>query len=509
LSAALRWDTHEYQRIASAEYRDGILRVGFEDGSVVAVDPTRLLPPSVNAVEWGTLRHDPYEIVATADGGDVEIPWSTIRLMTDHAYSSHLAELAEEQARRIGLRIKELRTSRGLASKELAARAGITPQSLSRIEHGHHDVVYTTLQRILAAMGYSLRDLAVAPTPRITLAALLKRLAGVGIDRGFVLARLLPDRLKGALLRGADGINEGDTVREIAEVVARVYGWTVPHILGGEPLRLDPSLAAGVRFKAQRRVDELRAPAYTFYAHYIALLTLQSTTGLEVRPMPGDPNAFREAVLAEYGDLGFASILHFVWAHGIPVIPLRDPGAFHGACWRVDGRSIIVLKQITESQARWAHDLLHEVEHVIAHLGDDRPSMVEGEQIAIGPQADTKTQEEREASAFASAVLLTDPEALTARAVTIAGGSIERLKDAVGRVAAEEHVAVDALANYVAGRLSQQKINWWGAATNLQTVQPSPWTLARDQLVAYADLDALAEQDRSMLLRALANPEES
>lgn len=43
----------------------------------------------------------------------------------------------------------------------------ITPQSLSRIEHGHHDVAFQTLSRILAAMGCNLRDLAdmqLAPT---------------------------------------------------------------------------------------------------------------------------------------------------------------------------------------------------------------------------------------------------------------------------------------------------------------------------------------------------------
>ena len=34
----------------------------------------------------------------------------------------------------------------------------ITPQSLSRIEHGHHDVAFLTLSRILAAMGCNLRD---------------------------------------------------------------------------------------------------------------------------------------------------------------------------------------------------------------------------------------------------------------------------------------------------------------------------------------------------------------
>jgi len=80
-------------------------------------------------------------------------------VLTDGEYAAYLAAAADEQARQVGLRIRALRTSRGLSSKELAERAGIAPQSLSRIEHGRHDVVLTTLQRILAAMGYALKDL--------------------------------------------------------------------------------------------------------------------------------------------------------------------------------------------------------------------------------------------------------------------------------------------------------------------------------------------------------------
>ena len=103
----------------------------------------------------------PYEIVVPTIDDPVEIPWSTIRVLTDQDYSAHLAAAAEEQAKRIGRRIAELRESRGLSSEELAERAGITSQSLSRIEAGRPDAVFTTLQRVLAALGCSLRDLAV------------------------------------------------------------------------------------------------------------------------------------------------------------------------------------------------------------------------------------------------------------------------------------------------------------------------------------------------------------
>jgi hypothetical protein len=31
---------------------------------------------------------------------------------------------------------------------------------------------------------------------------------------------------------------------------------------------------------------------------------------------------------------------------GIPVLPLSDRGAFHGATWRIQGRNVIVLKHV-------------------------------------------------------------------------------------------------------------------------------------------------------------------
>lgn len=107
--------------------------------------------------------------------GRIEIPWSSLRALTDREYSAHLVTAAEEQARQVGRRTRELRESRNLSGKELAERAGIAPQSLSRIEHGHHDVVFTTLQRILAAMGASLKDLVVASQRPASVPSVLKR----------------------------------------------------------------------------------------------------------------------------------------------------------------------------------------------------------------------------------------------------------------------------------------------------------------------------------------------
>ena len=160
MSEQQRWNDPLYQRMSAVRCDDGWIRVGFKDGTEAAVKASRLLPNSATRPLWSGLEFDDYEIRVPVDTGTVEIPWSTVRALTDVAYSAHLVEESAEQARLIGRQIKSLRKQRGLTGKYLAERAGITPQSLSRIEHGHHDVVFTTLRRILAAMGCSVADLA-------------------------------------------------------------------------------------------------------------------------------------------------------------------------------------------------------------------------------------------------------------------------------------------------------------------------------------------------------------
>jgi hypothetical protein len=55
----------------------------------------------------------------------------------------------------------------------------------------------------------------------------------------------------------------------------------------------------------------------------------------------------------------------------------------------------------------------------------------------------------------------------------------------------------------MAYRLSLQGINWWGAATNLQATGESPWDSTRRAFLEHADLQALNEFDREVLLQAL------
>lgn len=157
-----RWDRGDYLRIRAASYdpQRQQVRVQFFDGDVVSAPARHLTDHRDQGIEWQRLDvEDSMHLRVPTANEPVEIPGFTIRSLTDGEFASHLARHAEESARRVGERLRTLRKARGLTAKEMAERAGVAPLTITRIELGRHDVVFTTLERILAAMGYTLREL--------------------------------------------------------------------------------------------------------------------------------------------------------------------------------------------------------------------------------------------------------------------------------------------------------------------------------------------------------------
>jgi Zn-dependent peptidase ImmA (M78 family) len=165
---------------------------------------------------------------------------------------------------------------------------------------------------------------------------------------------------------------------------------------------------------------------------------------------------------------------------------------------------VIALKQVTGSQSRWTFDLLHEYWEATQEPSDADRAVVEGGE----PLACTEDKE-IEANRFAGDVLLDNrAEELALQCAKGAGMSVERLKAVVPQVARQANVSVDALANYMAFRLTFDRKNWWGAANNLQTKGTPPFSVARDVLMSKVDLTKLNSFDAGVLLRAVSNHEE-
>lgn len=390
----------------------------------------------------------------------------------------------------------QARIRSGMTQEELAGKIGMKSQQLQRYEATDYSAA--NLSRIAeiadvlqVSLGGEVPDHTKFPLP-----GMLKRLKSVGLSPEFVTSRLLP--ASPALF---EKHSSGELVLEAAQGIERVYGWTPAALYGTAPLDVSRLSASVARFKVPARVNALELGAYVVYAHYLALLVLQATKNLAVKTLSTDPVVVRKSILSGYGELSFQSALRFLWDSGIPVLTLNDPGTFHGACWRIARRNVVVLKQQTRSAARWLHDLLHEYFHAASNPDlEDYPVIEESETS----EARRKSPEEVAASSFAGNVMLDGrAEELAALCVESAKGSVERLKAAVQRVADREAVDVGALANYMAFRLSRQGINWWAAATNLQSPISDSRCTPREMLLKNADLTSLNPVDRGILLRSL------
>ena len=400
------------------------------------------------------------------------------------------------------------RIAAGLSQKELAERLDLKEQQIQRYEATEYaSVSFTRILEVIQALGIKVREDVFLPSSQVSLNTLFSRLKQVGIERDFVIKRLLPQSTTRNLQTGDTPEDQtGSLALQASAILNRIFGLTPTAIFSSSPLQLNTASLGTVRFKVTKGTNERRLSAYTIYAHFLALLVLDATSDLPKKPIPTNPNEVREAILSTYGSLTFKHALHYVWSLGVPVLPLNDSGAFHGAFWRVEGRNVIVLKQQTKSAARWLSDLLHELWHAAQEPQLDERTVIEDSETA---QERRESQEETTATRFSGHIVLAGrAEELVKLCQEEAKGSIELLKQVVPLVAARENVSVASLANYMAFRLSLQGENWWGAATNLQTEDTdytNPWQTARDFLLERANFGRLNEVDRNLLLRSLSD----
>ena len=386
------------------------------------------------------------------------------------------------------------RIASGLTQRELAEKLGLKEQQIQRYEQNEYaGVSIDRVREVINALNVSLKQSVVLPANSRSMDELAARLNEVGIDRAFLENRLLPS--------AAEPMQTESKLHVLTERLSRIYGWQPASLLAGVPLQLPTYAIDNARFKLPSNIDERRLSGYCIYAHYIALLALQATPHVQTKTLPTDWNVVRGHLSTTFGRIDFDSVLNYLWDLGVVVVPLFDAGLFHGACWRVSGRNVVVLKQRTTAMARWLVDLLHEFYHLSAKPGGDI-AIVEP---AEGRPAEAEFQDEEiDATDFAGDVLLAGrADELAVLCQRASKGRVEHLKSAVVRVARQENVDVGVLANYMAYRLGQENINWWGAAMNLQPKGPDPSDVVRSKLLATADLKLLNEVDRDLFVNAM------
>lgn len=396
------------------------------------------------------------------------------------------------------------RIMRGWTQKDLADKLGLKEQQIQRYESDEYATAsLEKISQVAGVLGLELDKAILRTATHSSFDRLLSRVEGLGLDRDFVEARLIPRTLKASIDRwGHRGKVPEILVAQVASVVSKIFGLSLDALTSESPIAPESWALAGVRFKLPKTTAEKEVAAYSVYAHYIALLVLECTPKLRKSPAPNDPIALRRDIVRIQGSFSLESVLRYVWGLGIAVVPLRDKGQFHAAYFRVNDRHVIVLKQRTSSLARWIIDVLHELRHALSNPGEKNLSVIDSE--AQGNDFDEHLEEEEEATEFAGECALEGKaEELVHIAHKRSRQNLRFLKSAVVDVAREHNVDLALFANYVAYRLTLQGINWWGVATNLQPADNEPWNVTRRIFLEQSDMSKLNEFDRELLLQAL------
>ncbi|RZJ48870.1 MAG: helix-turn-helix domain-containing protein [Chryseobacterium sp.] len=504
-----QWNNSAYQTITNAQFINGHIVVSFENGDVINVSKDALYPFGTENIEWTNITFNQFDVTIPTNRGVIEIPWDKLRVITDKDFAKYLAEKSEEQSKLIGLKIKRLREKKGIRSNDLAERAGMTPQTISRIEQGRTDVGFANLRKILAAMGYSLKDLAnqelelESENSTKSFSLLTKRLKDAGINTAFLVGKIIPSNIVNAL-----NTHKSDPpallLDQAASYVSNIYGWTLNEIWGNHKLLVNSDPSAMAFFKKPSNANQHQIKAYSHYAYYMAKVSLKAFTVKDKKEYPDSIEQFKELYFNKYDSLDLASLLNLIWDMGICILPLNDSGVFHGASWNIEGRHVIVLKQNTNSHSRWIFDLLHELYHVFAHLEEENTSVIETDELS--PILDNDSIEELEANSFANQVIFENrAEELAEQCIAVAGWDLKNLSKAVESVSESAGVRVDFLANYIAYRLSFQEQNWWSSANKKQITEPNPFELSSQIFKKRVKIDSLSPMDYNLISNAISN----
>ncbi|MGA0603925.1 helix-turn-helix domain-containing protein [Caulobacter sp. KR2-114] len=386
----------------------------------------------------------------------------------------------------------QARIAAGLTQRQLADRLSLKEQQIQRYEATLYDgASFSRMVDVADAIGLAVNkrlELIEPGDPQ----AVVKRLSAIGLDEGF---------LKRRVTRDLDLGRDRESLGVMASRVGAIFDWAPRDILG--PGALDPSQLGGAtaRFKMPKGRDARSASIYAAYAYHLATLCAKAMADRPRSTIPTEWHVFRNALVHQHGGVDFRACLDMAWDLGVVVLPLNDPGAFHGACWRINHVNVVVLKQAHRYPARWLFDLIHELRHAADHPEAAEFEVVEGEETSDERRT---SHDEQLCSWFAGQVTLDGKaESLVEAAIAHADGDLRRLKTAVTAVADRFGADVSALANYAAHRLSLQKVNWWGVAANMQDTSYDPLVFARDVFFQRFAFESLGERELDLLTLAL------
>ena len=402
-----------------------------------------------------TLAFDPDEglsvDVTPTDGRTRTLSWSQIRSATDERFAQELRRRDEDEARRIGARLRALREDRNVSQRDLAQQLSMTGAQLSKIETGTYDLRTSTVQGLLRVLGADYSDISGPDAPEMSQKSMRKIAERSGVPRDLftTLAAATP---RHSLLR----------------LLERAFSWTPDELTSGAPSTRPPLI--GVAFKSLGRTDPSQSPLVNL-AITVSRVALAGTQLPDYVPLPVDPDELRRRVLPGTGtddgnDLNLSTLIDAAWQAGVAVLPFDARGGFTAATWTIGTTPVIVLKETRSFTAYWMFDLAHEIGHIaLGHAAHGGVVDVESPTARRQPN----DAQEQAADQYALDLLMPNHEQTLAEVRAQTRGNYLRFKNAVADVAARHHLSVGLLGMIAAYELTEigQDKDRWGSATNL------------------------------------------
>ena len=333
---------------------------------------------------------------------------------------------------------------------------------------------------------------------------ILAKLKKAGLDRKFVLSRLVkPDTYEKIVNKS--GVALDQYVLGLYKHINHIFGWTWEDLTDPRELIAPNTNSANVKFKIESNQNPNKINVYSTYARYLANVATDISKPMIKKDIPTNAIEMRKAIIDNFGSINLENTLDYAWDCGVIVLPLNDKGNFHGACMRINGQNVIVLNPRKLFMATWLFDLLHELSH--AGQEPDKESFDEIKEVATSHKRRT-SKEEIDANDFANAVILgKKANSLLDQCITQARGNLNLLKDTILKIAKENNVMIDALANYVA-HTSKADSNFkykdlLVMAESLQLEEGNPYEITRDKFTKRFPFKFINGIDPNLLIQAI------
>jgi DNA-binding XRE family transcriptional regulator len=160
-----KWSHGSFFLLDSARYdsQSESVRVQFRNRDEFEVSCLSLWQDRSGQPLWNRVRVEPEThgalLIPTSDGHTEEIPGDVIRMTTNADYRAYIVGLASHWADQIGKHLAAIRKARGLTQKSVASAAGLGRVSLAKVETGKVEPSFSTVVKLLAAMGARVQDL--------------------------------------------------------------------------------------------------------------------------------------------------------------------------------------------------------------------------------------------------------------------------------------------------------------------------------------------------------------